>query len=446
MIKHVGCFRGLYRDGLVRLWDSPSKLRLLLLCQEGEKQLKTVRGKYGVRGVVGGSLLALLTIGALALSGCTIDRTGHAQEGGPEVSSADDDVAELSAPAVSVEDEATGVDPSEPVVVKSLGDGLRDVTMLNGEGYQVEAEYSDDMRTWTTAEVLGYGRNYTITATDINGEVTATAFATAQPAATTSVALSPLADSVVGVGQTIGFRFGEPISDRRAAEAAITVTTSPEVEGGFYWLNNSELRWRPAEYWEPGTEVSVTADIYGAELGDDVWGASDNATNFTIGDRVEAVVDDATKTMEVYQNGELLRSIPVSLGRDVDEWATPNGTYIIGDRNPEMIMDSTTFGLGYSDGGYRTPVKFATQMSYSGIYVHAAPWSVGAQGYSNTSHGCVNVTTEAAEWFQNTVKRGDIVTVKNTVGTTLSGYDGLGDWNIPWSVWSEGNAEETSAW
>lgn len=439
--------RGLYRQGLVRLREYPSKLRLLLLCQEGEEQLKTVRGKHGVRGVVGVSLLALLTIGALTLSGCTIDRNSHARESGTEVEFAGDEGAvEAAAPAVSIEDEATGVDPSEPVVVKSLGDGLQEVTMVNESGYQVEAEYSDARRTWTTAEVLGYGRSYTITAIDNNGEVTTTAFSTAQPAATTSVALSPLADSVVGVGQTIGFRFGTPISDRHAAEAAITVTTSPEVEGGFYWLNNSELRWRPAEYWTPGTEVSVTADIYGTELGDGVWGASDNATNFTIGDRVEAVVDDATKTMEVYRNGELLRSIPVSLGRDVDAWATPNGTYIIGDRNPEMIMDSTTFGLGYDQGGYRTPVKFATQMSYSGIYVHAAPWSVGEQGYSNTSHGCINVTTEAAGWFQDTVKRGDIVTVKNTVGTTLSGYDGLGDWNIPWSVWGEGNADETSAW
>ena len=400
-----------------------------------------------VRGFVTGSILALLTVGALTLSGCTIERSGHAQEEeGNSAASGTEEATELAAPAVSVEDDATDVDPSEPVVVKSLGDGLEKVTMLNEQGYEVEADYSDDRRSWTTSEMLGYNRTYTLTATDRNGETSTTVFSTAQPAATTTVALSPLADSVVGVGQTIAFRFGTPIADRHAAEEAITVTTSPEVEGGFYWLNNSELRWRPAEYWEPGTEVTVEADIYGTDLGDGVWGASDNATNFTIGDRVEAVVDDNTKTMEVYRNGTLLRTIPVSLGRDTDEWATPNGIYIIGDRNPSMIMDSTTFGLGYDQGGYRTPVDFATQMSYSGIYVHAAPWSAAEQGYSNVSHGCINVTTEAAQWFQNTVKRGDIVTVKNTVGSTLSGYDGLGDWNIPWSVWKDGNADETSAW
>lgn len=398
----------------------------------------------GRRGAVAGSFLAVLTIGSLALTGCTIERSDAQEQSSQQ--STEVEAEEAQAPVISVDDGDEDVDPSESVIVKSMGDGLSKVTMTNEEGYEVESELSDDGRSWTTAETLGYNRTYTIKATDKNGETATASFSTATPAATTNVALSPLADSVVGVGQTIGFRFGSPVKDRKAAQDAITVTTSPKVEGGFYWLNNSELRWRPAEYWEPGTEVTVEADIYGKDLGGGVWGETDNATNFTIGDKVEAVADDATKTMSVYKNGELLRTMPVSFGRDTSEWATPNGTYIIGDRNESMIMDSTTFGLGYEEGGYRTPVKYATQMSYSGIYVHAAPWSVGAQGSYNTSHGCINVSTENAQWFQEAVKRGDIVTVKNTIGETLSGYDGLGDWNIPWSEWSKGNADQTSAW
>ncbi|WP_172769050.1 L,D-transpeptidase [Corynebacterium glutamicum] len=398
----------------------------------------------GRRGAVAGSFLAVLAIGSLALTGCTIERSDAQEQSSQQ--STEVEAEEAQAPVISVDDGDEDVDPSESVIVKSMGDGLSKVTMTNEEGYEVESELSDDGRSWTTAETLGYNRTYTIKATDKNGETATASFSTATPAATTNVALSPLADSVVGVGQTIGFRFGSPVKDRQAAQDAITVTTSPKVEGGFYWLNNSELRWRPAEYWEPGTEVTVEADIYGKDLGGGVWGETDNATNFTIGDKVEAVADDVTKTMSVYKNGELLRTMPVSFGRDTSEWATPNGTYIIGDRNESMIMDSTTFGLGYEEGGYRTPVKYATQMSYSGIYVHAAPWSVGAQGSYNTSHGCINVSTENAQWFQETVKRGDIVTVKNTIGETLSGYDGLGDWNIPWSEWSKGNADQTSAW
>ncbi|WP_425592285.1 L,D-transpeptidase [Corynebacterium callunae] len=381
----------------------------------------------------------MLTVGALALSGCTIDRNVDAQEADAQEATVTQE--KLLAPVVSVDDDAENVNPAEPVIVKSMGEGLDEVTMTNEEGYEVESELSADGRTWTTAETLGYTRTYTIKASDKNGESTTTVFSTITPSSTTSVALSPLADSVVGVGQTIGFRFGSPVGDREAAEAALTVETSPHVDGAFYWLNEYEVRWRPEEYWAPGTSVTVEANIYGEKLGDGLWGETNNATNFTIGDRVEAVADDATKTMSVYKNGELLRTMPVSFGRDTAEFATPNGTYIIGDRNESMIMDSTTFGLGYEEGGYRTSVQYATQMSYSGIYVHAAPWSVGSQGNTNVSHGCINVSTENAQWFQETVKRGDIVTVKNTVGSTLSGTDGLGDWNIPWSEWSAGNAD-----
>ena len=54
-----------------------------------------------------------------------------------------------------------------------------------------------------------------------------------------------------------------------------------------------------------------------------------------------------------------VKPFPVSLGRD-GEFATPNGMYVIGDRNESMAMDSTTFGLALDNGGYRTAVSYAT--------------------------------------------------------------------------------------
>ena len=120
---------------------------------------------------------------------------------------------------------------------------------------------------------------------------------------------------------------------------------------------------------------------------------------------------------------------------------TPVGTYTIGDQYDTLMMDSTTYGLALDAGGYQTDVSYATQMSYSGIYLHAAPWSVWAQGNTDTSHGCLNLSMEDAQWVYDTFKRGDIVTVKNTGGETLNGSDGLGDWNIPWETWSAGNTE-----
>ncbi|MBP0685732.1 L,D-transpeptidase, partial [Mycobacterium tuberculosis] len=83
---------------------------------------------------------------------------------------------------------------------------------------------------------------------------------------------------------------------------------------------------------------------------------------------------------------------PTSMGKA--DTPTPNGTYVIGEKLASMVMDSSTYGVPVdSPEGYRTPVQYATRMSYSGIFVHAAPWSVWAQGSQNVSHGCLNVTT-----------------------------------------------------
>ncbi|MEZ2122803.1 Ig-like domain-containing protein [Corynebacterium sp. CCM 9203] len=387
------------------------------------------------------SVLAVVAAAGL-LTSCTVgsgsDTAGDGANGSAGTSTP---APEPMKPVVSVPDDATGINPKEPVIVKAIEGTLKKVVMTNEDGYEVESTLSGDGKTWETAEVLGYYRTYTITATGSNGAKRTTTFSTAQPAQTSTVALSPIEGSTVGIGQTIAFRFGMNIPDRQAAEDALEVTTDPPVEGAFYWLNNREVRWRPEEFWVPGTNVTVKADIYGKELGGGIWGASDNATSFTIGDSVIAYADDNTKQLQVTRNGEVLRNIPISMGSP--RFPTPNGTYIIGDQYPDLVMDSSTYGTPVDDpDGYRTNVKYATQMSYSGIYVHAAPWSVWAQGSQNVSHGCLNVSTDNAQWFQNTVKRGDVVIVRNTQGGPLSGWDGLGDWNIPWETWKAGNATE----
>ncbi len=124
-----------------------------------------------------------------------------------------------------------------------------------------------------------------------------------------------------------------------------------------------------------------------------------------------ATADDATKMLTVRRNGEVIKTMPISMGKD--STPTNNGIYTIGDRYQHLIMDSSTYGVpSNSPNGYRLEVDWATQMSYSGIYVHSAPWSVGAQGNANTSHGCLNVSPENAQWFYNNTKRGDVVEVR----------------------------------
>ena len=343
----------------------------------------------------------------------------------------------------SVKDGAVGVTVDQPVTVGAEDGVLGAVTMVNDdEGVPVAGELSPDGLTWHTTEPLGYNTRYTLQAQSLglggaaNQQMT---FQTHSPENLTMPYLLPNDGEVVGIGQPVAVRFDENIPNRLAAQRAITVTTNPPVEGAFYWLSNREVRWRPAQYWKPGTTVDVAVNTYGVDLGDGLFGQENVTSHFTIGDEVIATADDSTKTLTVRRNGEVVKTMPISMGKN--STPTNNGTFIVGDRFGHLVMDSSTYGVpSNSPNGYRTEVDYATQISYSGIFVHAAPWSVGSQGYSNVSHGCLNVSTSNAQWFFNNTKRGDIVEIVNTVGSVLPGEDGLGDWNIPWDQWRAGNA------
>ena len=385
--------------------------------------------------------MALLPAVVLGIAACS---TNSSPEAAKVITDKGTPFGDLLVPKLtaSVTDGAVGVAVDAPVTVSAEDGVLGAVTMVNAAGEQVTGKLSPDGLTWSTAEPLGYNKRYTLNAQSLGlGGVTSRQFTfkTHSPQNLTMPYLLPNDGEVVGVGQPVAIRFDENIPDRLAAQKAITITTSPPVEGAFYWLSNRELRWRPQNYWKPGTTVDVAVNTYGVNLGNGLFGQDSVTSHFTIGDEVIATADDSTKTVTVRRNGEIVKTMPTSMGKN--STPTNNGTYIVGDRYTHIVMDSSTYGVPVnSPNGYRTEVDWATQISYSGIFVHSAPWSVGSQGYSNTSHGCLNVSPSNAQWFYNNTKRGDIVQVVNTVGSTLPGTDGLGDWNIPWEQWKAGNA------
>lgn len=388
-------------------------------------------------------LAAVLMIPALVLglSGCGGDSSPAPLQIISDKGTPYDD---LLVPKVTatVKDGDVDVAVDTPVEVTAEDGVLGSVTMLNEYDTQVDGELSKDGRTWSTTEQLGYNKRYTVNVTALGlAGVTSNklSFRTHSPANLAMPYAMPSRGEVVGVGQPVMIRFDENIADRAAAEKVITVTTDPPVEGAFYWLSNRELRWRPEHYWKPGTRVTVEADTYGVNLGDGVFGQDSAGTQFTIGDEVIATADDNTKLITVRVNGAVVKTMPTSMGKD--KTPTDNGIYLVGERFEHIVMDSSTYGVPVnSPDGYRTDVDWATQISYSGIFLHSAPWSVGAQGSTNTSHGCLNVSPSDAVWFFNHTKRGDVVKIVNTVGPILPGTDGLGDWNIPWSQWEAGNA------
>lgn len=386
-------------------------------------------------------LLVVLLTAVAGLSGC-----GGRQSEPQVLADKGTPFGDLLVPKLtgSIKNEAVGVPVEQPVTFTVQGGVFGSVVVADDAGETVKGDLTSDGLSWTAAERLGYNKQYIVTAEmyGLGGIATETlSFKSHSPANLTMPYVSPGDGSVVGVGQPVAVRFDENIPDRAAAQKAITVTTDPPVEGAFYWLSNREVRWRPENFWQPGTTVRVTAKTFGVDLGEGLFGQEDIDSTFTIGDQLIASVDDATKIVTIRRSGEVIKTMPTSMGKD--DTPTNNGTYIIGDRSQHLIMDSSTYGVpSNSPKGYRLEVDWATQMSYSGIYVHSAPWSIGAQGNANTSHGCLNVSPENAEWFYNNTKRGDVVKVTGTRGSTLSGVEGLGDWNIPWSQWKAGNAAQ----
>lgn len=338
--------------------------------------------------------------------------------------------------AVVPANQAADIDPVSPIDVKVTDGQLQAVTLANAEtGVVVEGVLATDKLSWSiAAPILGYGNTYKISATAVNGDgkqtVSESTFTTVSPNNQTAVAYSFPADGqTVGVGQPIAITFDEPISDKQAAQDAITVTTTPVQEGAFRWISDKELRWRPRDFWQSGTTVAVDVKIYGKDLGDGLYGQKDKQFAFTVGSKLQGLVDDNDKILRIYQDDVLIREIPVSMGSN--KWPTMNGHYVIAEGYDKKVMDSSTWGLT-GTGAYKTEVQYAVRMSSSGIFTHGAPWSEWAQGSENVSHGCLNMTIEHAKWIYENMKFGDVITIQNTAGEQLPVWDGFGDWNMSW--------------
>jgi lipoprotein-anchoring transpeptidase ErfK/SrfK len=354
-------------------------------------------------------------------------------------------------------DGADSFNPTDPVIVESSLGTLESVVMTNEEGSVIDGIFTPDRVAWKPAVPLGYSREYTIVANAVNDgqrtEETAS-FATIIPGNQTKPTFvttggNLLADGgTYGVGIVIVAHFDEPITDLAAAERTLSVRTDPAVTGAWNWVDNQNAHWRPQEYYTPGTTVTASADVYGIQLGDNLFGQEDVSTSFTIGDAHVSIADDTTKQVSVYKNGELVRTMPTSMGRGGTEtvngrtihfW-TQSGIYTVLDKASPVIMDSSTYGLPVNSRlGYRETIYNATRISNDGIYLHELEDTVPQQGNTNMSAGCLNLNAENAKWFYDFSVPGDIVEVRNTGGPPLELWQN-GDWSVPWDQWVAGSA------
>ncbi|MCG8971266.1 Ig-like domain-containing protein [Streptomyces sp. CL12-4] len=341
-------------------------------------------------------------------------------------------------------------DPDKPLEVVAEGaDGrITDVTAVDAAGRYVAGELSADGSRWHSTSPLAAGARYTVRVSTEDGDGApgrkVLTFETGKPTAkkTLDVTFGPKAGAY-GVGQPITAELSRPVADkaqRAVVERALKVQSTPAVQGAWYWVDDKKLHYRPQEYWPAHATIEVSSNLDGIKIGDRTWGGKAKSLKITTDDRVVAVTDASTHTLTVYRDGEEVRKVPVTTGKPGFE--TRNGVKVVLGKEPFVRMRSTTVGIAEgSSESYDLPVYFATRVTWSGEYVHAAPWSVGSQGSANVSHGCVGMSTDNAKWFFGEVQEGDIVQVINSGGKTMETFDnGYGDWNLDWTKWRQGSA------
>jgi lipoprotein-anchoring transpeptidase ErfK/SrfK len=395
-------------------------------------------------------LLALITAGALALSGC-----GHQPT--PPTAPAPNP-AEPASVKIEPVPGAHDVDPVAPVSVTANTGTLTKVAMVNDAGKPVDGVLTPDSKVWHPVVPLGYGRTYTLTITSRGpGGKTATkpvSFSTLTPPNQTKASFQTTSEATLsdgatyGVGTVIVAHFDEPVADKAEAERRLVVTASPPTAGSWNWVDDQNAHWRPEHYYPTGTTVTVDAKIYGIQLASGVFGQQDEHLKFTIGESHISIADDRTHQVSVYRNGTLARTMPTSMGmggteqvngRTLSFW-TPPGVYTVLDKGNPVVMDSSTFGLPKNSRlGYRETINYATRISTDGIYLHQLDATVWAQGNTDTSHGCLNLNGDNAKWFYDFSVPGDVVEVRNTGGPPLT-LKQNGDWTVSWDQWREGSA------
>ncbi len=353
-----------------------------------------------------------------------------------------------AAVTVSPASGAAGVAPDAPVVVTSTAGAVTSVRVTDSAGTVLAGAVDATGHKWrSTAALLPTNDYRVVTTVTGTGGVSAqrvTTFSTLTPAYLVGATAFPTDGMDVGVGQPIVINFDHYVrttAGQAAALSHITVSMSKPVPGGWHWFSMDELHFRPKTYWPSGEKITVTANFDGWDAGLGRWGHGGLNQTFTIGDARVSTANLATHVMTVTLNGAVVGSYPISAGSTV--YPTMNGDHIVLDREHVVHMVSSTVGIPVnSSAGYDEYVYNDVHISDSGEYVHDAPWSVGAQGSVNVSHGCINLSPTNSLTFFNFSRVGDVVQVVGGPRPPAYGDHGVMDWSTDWSQWTPASVHQ----
>jgi lipoprotein-anchoring transpeptidase ErfK/SrfK len=341
---------------------------------------------------------------------------------------------------------ATAVSPTDLVRVEVTGGWFQRIALMNAEGKAIAGALNQDRTVFTVSEPLGYGVTYSWAGSAVGEDGKAVPvkgeFTTLDPTTQVNGQFQLSDGQTVGVAAPVILQFDASIDDedRATVEKALSVTTNPPTEGSWAWLpdeaSGSRVHWRSKEYFVPGTTVRVDAKLYGVKFGEDAYGAADSSLDFTIGRKQVVIAEASSHRIQVLdQAGAVIMDFPCSYGEgDLDRNVTRSGIHVVTEKYEDFYMSNPA--AGYAN----VHERFAVRISNNGEFIHCNPNSIGAQGNTNVTNGCINLNLENSQEYFNSAMYGDPVEVSGT-RVQLSYADGdVWDWAVPWDEWKSMSA------
>ncbi len=366
------------------------------------------------------AITAICAAAGLLLTACAASGTpgGSAAAGGASSSPSASPSSDVRL-SITPGNGAHHATPSKGIIVTATNGKITNVTVRTS-GDAVTGALNAAGTVWHSTWALGVSQRYTVTATGTDSagrKLTQTSsFRTLTPAQTAQTMIFEGYHQTYGVGMPIILTFSQPVVNKAAVEKSLQLRTSKPVAGAWYWDGNQTLDFRPQNYWPAHTDVSFTGHLNGVEMAPGVYGSHTLTQSFTIGRSLIVVASTATHHLDLYRDGKLLHRWPISTGKPGDN--TPNGTYLTIEKGNPVLMKGP---------GYSIEVPWSVRFTWSGDYLHDAYWSVGQQGFTNVSHGCVNMAPANAEMYYKMSVPGDPV--------TITGSPRAGQWDNGWTEW-----------
>ncbi|MFD9478052.1 Ig-like domain-containing protein [Streptomyces nojiriensis] len=377
--------------------------------------------------------------------------TGKAQADADAAAAKDASKAKIT---ITPKDGATNVGLNDAANVAVADGTLTLVELKTSEGTAVAGKIAADGKSWKPDAALKRSTKYALAATakDADGKEAHenASFTTISPENSFVGSFIPDEGQTVGVGMPVSITFNKPIQDKKAVQAAISVSSSSGQEVVGHWFGTQRLDFRPENYWQANSTVTMKLALEGVQGAPGVQGVQNKTVTFKIGRSQVSEVDVKSKKMTVTRDGAVIKTIPISAGSP--ENPTYNGQMVISEKFKETRMDGSTVGFKDSEGKGEYDIKdvpHAMRLSQSGTFIHGNYWGADSVfGSANTSHGCVGLNdakgagdpNQPAAWFFDNSLIGDVVTVKNSPDKTIKPENGLNGWNMGWAEWKAGSA------